>query len=43
MTSEIESNLGSSSCPDTSLNLKCMATLDWMKVQAEDQVIGDII
>ena len=43
MTSEIESNLGSSSHPDPSLNLKCMATSDWMKDQAEDQVIGDII
>ena len=42
-TSEIESNSGSSSQPDLSWNPKCMAMLDWMKVQAEDQVIGDII
>ena len=41
--SEIESNLGSSSHPDPSWNPKCMTISDWMKVQAEDQVIGDII
>ena len=43
MTSEIESNSGSSSHQDPSWNLKCMTMSDWMKVQAEDQVIGDII
>ena len=41
--SEIESNSGSFSCSDPSWNLKCMTMLDWMKVQAEDHVIGDII
>ena len=41
--SEIESSLGDFSHPDPSLNLKCMTTLDWIKVQAEDKVIGDII
>ena len=42
-TSEIESNSSSSSCPDPSLNLKCMIMSDWMKFQAEDHVIGDTI
>ena len=42
-TSEIKSNLGNFSHPDPSLNLKCMTMSDWMKVQAEDKVIGDII
>ena len=39
-TPEIESNSGDFSHPDPSLNLKCMITADWMKVQAEDKVIG---
>ena len=43
MTSEIKSNLGDFSCPDPSLNPKCMTTSDWMKGQAEGKVIGDII
>ena len=43
MTSEIEANLGGSSHPNPSWNLMCMTMSDWMKVQAEDQVIGDII
>ena len=41
--SETDSNVGSSSCPDPLFNLKCMTTSDWMKVQAEDQIIGDLI
>ena len=43
MMSEIESNSGDFSHPDTSLNPKCMTMLAWVKVQAEDKVIGDII
>ena len=35
--------MDSSSCPNPSWNLKCMTMLDWVKVQAEDQVIGDFI
>ena len=42
-TSQIESNLDSSSCPDPSWNLKCMTMSDLVKVQAEDQVIGNLI
>ena len=42
-TSEIKSNSDSSSYPDLSWNLKCMTMLDWVKVQAEDQVIGNLI
>ena len=42
-TSEIKSNSDSSSCPDPSWNLKCMTMSDWVKVQAEDQVIGNLI
>ena len=41
--SGIESNSDSSSCPDPSWNPKCMTMSDWVKVQAEDQVIGDLI
>ena len=41
--SEIESDSDSSSCPDSSWNPKCMAMLDWMKFQAEDQVIHNLI
>ena len=40
---ETESNLGDSCHPDLSLNLQCMTTLDWLKAQAEDKIIGDII
>ena len=42
-TSEIKSNSGGSSHPNPSWNLKCMTMSDWMKVQTEDQVIGDLI
>ena len=42
-TSEIKSNSDSSSCPDPSWNPKCMTMSDWVKVQAEDQVIGNLI
>ena len=41
--SEMESISDSSSGPDPAWNPKCMTMLDWMKVQAEDQVIGDLI
>ena len=41
--SEIESNSGNFSHPDPSVNPKCMTTSDWMKVQTEDKVLGDII
>ena len=41
--SEIKPDSESSSCPDPSWNLKCMTMLDWVKVQAEDQVISDLI
>ena len=42
-TSEIKSDSNSSSCPDPSWNLKCMTISDWVKVQAEDQVIHNLI
>ena len=42
-TSEIEVDSGNSSCPDPSWNLKCMTMLGWVKVQAENQVISDLI
>ena len=42
-TSEIKSDSDSYSCPEPSWNLKCMTMLDWVKVQAEDQVIHDLI
>ena len=42
-TSEIEPDSDSYSCPGPSWNLKCMTMLDWVKVQAEDQVISDLI
>ena len=42
-TSEIKSDSVSSSCPDPSCNLKCMTMSDWVKVQAEDQVISNLI
>ena len=41
--SEIESDPDSSNCPDPSWNLNCMTMLDWVKVQAEDQVICNLI
>ena len=42
-TSEIKLDSDSSSCPDPSWNLKCMTMSDWVKVQAEDPVIGNLI
>ena len=42
-TSEIKSSFDSPSHPNPSWNLKCITTSDWMKVQAEDPVIGYII
>ena len=42
-TSETESNSDSSSCPDPSWNLKFMTMSDWVMVQAEDQVISNLI
>ena len=42
-TSEIESGPDSCSCPGSSWNPKCMTMLDWVKVQAEDQIIGNHI
>ena len=42
-TSESKSNSDSSSCPNPSWNLKCMTMSDWVKVQTEDQVIGNLI
>ena len=41
--SEIESDSDSYCCPDPSWNPNCMTILDWVKVQAEDQVICDLI
>ena len=41
--SEIESDSDSYSCPDPSWSPNCMTILDWLKVQAEDQVIRDLI
>ena len=41
--SEIELDSDSSSCPDPSWNPKCMTMSDWVNVQAEDQVICNLI
>ena len=41
--SEIESKMGNFGHPDLSLNPQCMTISDWMKAQAEDKIIGDII
>ena len=41
--SEIESDLDSDHCSDPSWNPNCITTLDWVKVQAKDQVIHDLI
>ena len=41
--SKIESDSDSYSCPDPSWNPNCMTISDWVKVQAEDQVIHDLI
>ena len=43
MMSEIKLNSGNFSHPDSPLNPQSMTMLDWMRVQAEDKVIGDII
>ena len=40
---ETKLNLDCSICPDPSWNPKCMTMLDWVKVQAEDQVICNLI
>ena len=40
---EIGSNLNSYSCPDPSWNPNCVTISDWVKVQAEDQVIHELI
>ena len=42
-TSKAKSDSDSHSCPDPSWNLKCMTMLDWVKAQAEDQVIHNLI
>ena len=41
--SEIDSDLYSYCCSDLSWNPNCMTTLDWVRVQAEDQVIHDLV
>ena len=41
--SEIESDSDSYCCPGPSWNPNCMTISDWVKVQAEDQVICDLI
>ena len=42
-TSETESKLGDSSCPDPALNPKCVTTSDWIEAQSKDKIVGDII
>ena len=41
--SEIESDSDGYHCSDLLQTPNCMTTLDWMKVQAKDQVIHDLI
>ena len=41
--SEIDADLDSSHCPDLLCNPNCMTTSDWMRAQAEDPVIHDLI
>ena len=41
--SKIESDSDSYCCPDPSWNPNCMTISDWVKVQAEDEVIHDLI
>ena len=41
--SEIESDSDSHHCSDPLWNPNCTTTLDWVKVQAGDQVIHDLI
>ena len=40
--SKIESDLDSYNCPDPSWNPNCMTISNWVKVQAEDQVIYNL-
>ena len=42
-TSKIESKSDSYSSPDPSWNLRCMTVSDWVKFQAEDQIICNLI
>ena len=42
-TSEKTSKAGDFSHPDHSLNPQCMTKMDWMRAQAEDKTIGEII
>ena len=41
--SEIDSDTDSYHCSDQSWNPNCMTPLDWLKAQAEDPVIHDLI
>ena len=41
--SEIDSDSDSYGCSDPSWNPNCMTTLDWVRVQAKDPVIYDLI
>ena len=41
--SKIESDSDSYHCPNPSWNPNCITILDWVKVQAEDQIICDLI
>ena len=41
--SEIDSDIDSYHCSDQSWNPNCMTPSDWLKVQAKDQVIHDLI
>ena len=40
---EIDSDIDSYHCSDQSWNPNCMTPSDWLKVQAEDPVIHDLI
>ena len=41
--SGIDSDSDSYHCSDPSWNLNCMTTSDWVRVQAKDQVIHDLV
>ena len=41
--SETDPDMDSSCCSDQSWNLNCMTPSDWLKVQAEDPIIHDLI
>ena len=41
--SKIDSDSGNSCCPDPLWNPNCMTTSDWVRVQAKDQVIHELI